>query len=164
MNATPESMDLSPEEAARALSGIRATQARAVRTTPWFPTWFVVGIGLSVTLIQVSADPLTPVPLRIACAVLAAAGIAGSSIAIGRSGRMRAHRSVISAAGMLGYTGWLLALIACTVAAAVFLTLSGVPYGATYACLGMTAAMALTGPLVARWISGRNAAKIERGR
>jgi hypothetical protein len=163
MNATPESMDVSPEEAARALSGIRATQARAVRATPWFPTWFVVGIGLSVTLIQVAGDPLTPLPLRIAGIVLAAAGITGCSIAVGRSGSMRAHRSVHDAAGIIGYIVWIMLLVGLTVAFALILGTREVPYAATWACLAMTAVMGLTGPLLARWISRRNAAKIERG-
>ncbi|MBG0815145.1 hypothetical protein [Planomonospora sp. ID82291] len=163
MNATPESMDLSPEEAARALSGIRATQARAVRSTPWFPAWFVVGIGLSVTLIQVASDPLTPLPLRIAGIVLAVAGITGCSIAVGRSGSMRAHKSVLDMAGFAGYMVWVFSLVGLTVAFALFLAAREVPYAATWACLTLTAVMGLTGPLLARWISRRNAAKIERG-
>ncbi|WP_449064958.1 hypothetical protein [Planomonospora algeriensis] len=163
MNTTPESMDLSPEEAARALSGIRATQAQAVRATPWFPIWFPVGLGLSITLIQASSDSLTPVPLRIAGIVLAVALLTGVSIAVGRSGRMRAHKSVVDTGAVWGYMAWVLGITLPGVALGIFLGLRGVAYGPAFTFLGVTAILGLTGPLVARWVSRRNAAKIERG-
>ncbi|GIH91387.1 hypothetical protein ACFFMN_30945 [Planobispora siamensis] len=164
MNDTSREADLSPEEAARALSGIRATQARAVRSTPWFPTWFVIGIGLSITLIQFAADPLTSLPLRVAGLVLAVAGITGCSIVIGRSGKMRTHKSVVEAGGLLGYFVWVIALVIFAVALALVLAALDIPYAATWACLAMTAVMGLTGPILARWISRRIADKLERGR
>ncbi|GGS65024.1 hypothetical protein GCM10010156_24920 [Planobispora rosea] len=163
MNTTPHDAHISPEEAARTLSGIRATQARAVRSTPWFPAWFVVGIGLSVTCILASSDPATPVPLRVAGILLAVAGIAGCSIALSRGGSMRAHKSVTDAAGLVGYFVWVFAIAGLTVAFALFLAFREVPFAAAWAGLAMTAVMGLTGPLLARWISRRNAAKIERG-
>ncbi|GAA3442098.1 hypothetical protein [Planomonospora venezuelensis] len=164
MNTTPQNADLSPEEAARALSDIRATQARAVRSTPWFPAWFVIGIGLSVTCILAASDPLTPVPMRIAGIVLATAGITGCSVAVGRSGSMRAHKSVTDAGGLIGYFVWVLSIVGLTIPFALFLAWRDVPYAAACAGLAMTAAMGLTGPFLARWISGRNASKIERGK
>ncbi|MBG0833411.1 hypothetical protein HS041_37560 [Planomonospora sp. ID67723] len=165
MDATPQHTDPSPEEAALALSGIRATQARAVGSTPWFPTWFVVGIGLSVTCILAASDPFAPIPipLRIAGMVLAMAGIAGCSVAVGRSGSMRPHKSVTDAVGLIGYFVWIFSIAGLTVAFTLFLGSLEVPFASACAGLAMTATMGLTGPLLARWVSRRNASKIERG-
>lgn len=48
--------------------------------------------------------------------------------------------------------------------AARSLAASETAYAATYGCLAMTAFMAVTGPLVTRWISWRFAARVEGGR
>ncbi|WP_113699741.1 hypothetical protein [Nonomuraea lactucae] len=88
---------MNPDEAARSLAAIRETQTKAIRSQPWFPTWYVVGVGAFVTGVQAVTEPA---PLD-------------------------------------------------------------VPYARTVAALAMTVSMAVTGPMVAWWISRRMARKIE---
>ncbi|MEV7009699.1 hypothetical protein [Streptosporangium sp. NPDC051022] len=156
-------MSVSPEDAARALSDIHATQARAIRSEPFFPTWFVTGVALFATGVSFLSEPGTP-PLTTGVGVVVlTAALVAMVFGLARGGRMRAHRSLITRTAMTGYLCWVLASVAVALLVALPLGTREVAYAGTYGCLAMTAFMTATSPLVARWISRRIAGAIHEG-
>ncbi|MCT9932558.1 hypothetical protein N5079_20365 [Planotetraspora sp. A-T 1434] len=154
---------MNPQEAAQSLADIRRTQAKAVGSQPWFPTWYMVGVGLFVTGAQLVTEPGTPAVVMAAGGGVLAVGLGALIARLVTSRRMTAHRSVLSAAGMAGFALWLALSIGPALALALWMSTREVAYARTYAALGMSAFMALTGPYVARWISRQMAMKIEKG-
>src|SRR3954452_22162585 len=73
--ATPEEPSVNADEAAQSLATIRCTQTRAVRSQPWFPTWYVVGVSLFVAGMQLVTEPGVPGPLSGGVAVLLCAAL-----------------------------------------------------------------------------------------
>jgi hypothetical protein len=151
---------MNPEEAAQNLATIRRTQAKAIGSEPWFPTWYAVGVGLYVTGIQCVTEQGTPVPVTVGGAVLLSAALGALIALLVKTRRITAHRSLLSSA-VIAFTTWLLVAIAITFVLALVFESREVAYGRTYAALVMTAWMAATGPFVARLISRRMARKIE---
>ncbi|ETK31183.1 hypothetical protein [Microbispora sp. ATCC PTA-5024] len=153
---------MNPDEASRSLATIRATQAKAVGSQPWFPTWYAAGVGLLVTGVQFVTEPGTPVPVTVAGGVALTAALGALVALLVKARRMTAHRSAVSPAGIAAFLVWLLASVGICLAIALRLDAAEVAYARTYAGLAMTGCMAATGPFVARWISGQMARKIEK--
>ncbi|MEZ0076738.1 hypothetical protein [Planotetraspora sp. GP83] len=154
---------MNPEEAARSLSAIRRTQAKAVGSEPWFPTWYAAGVGVFVTGAQFITEPGTPVSVIVGGGLVLTAGLGALIGRLVTSRRMTAHRSLTSPAGMVVFALWLCAGIGLCLALALWLASAEIAYARTYAGLVMTAFMAATGPYVARWISRQMVLKIEKG-
>ncbi|MFC6083942.1 hypothetical protein [Sphaerisporangium aureirubrum] len=164
MDATPEdAAHITPEDAARTLSEIRASQARLIRSRPWFPAWYTTGVGLYVTGIQFFTEPGTSVGvMRTGIGVLTVALI-GLVLALVLLGHQRPHRALVTWRVLGIFGAWLVtALVLCFVLA-LALSAVEVPYARTFAALVMTVYMAVTGPPVARRITRRMAATIEAG-
>jgi hypothetical protein len=154
---------MNPDEAARSLATIRETQTRAVRAQPWFPTWYVVGVCLFVTGIQVVTEPGVPGLLSAGAGVLLCAGLGALVAALVKTRRMTAHRSLQSAGGFAVFGGWLALCVGICMALALRLAAAEIAYARTYAALAMTAFVAATGPFAARGISRLIARRIEKG-
>ncbi|GAA2913894.1 hypothetical protein GCM10010517_80440 [Streptosporangium fragile] len=154
-------MNISPEDAARSLADARTTQARALRAEPSFPAWFTTGVALFATGVTFATEPGTAPAVTVTVIVALTAALVAMTLKLALGSRMRAHRSVIERGAMLGYAGWVLSSVAVAFAVAFPLAGAEVRYAGTYGCLVMTAFMAATGPLVARWISRRLAARVE---
>ncbi|WP_169948780.1 hypothetical protein [Microbispora sp. H11081] len=144
---------MDPEEAARSLATIRQTQVKAVRSQPWFPAWYGVGVGLFVTGVQFVTEPGTPVPVTVITSVLLCAGLGALIAAFVRTRTMTTHRSLMRADAIAVFAVWLLLSIGICFAVAFRLSAAEVAYARTYAGLVMTAFQLVTGPLVGRWVS-----------
>ncbi|GAA4565425.1 hypothetical protein [Planotetraspora kaengkrachanensis] len=154
---------MNADEAARSLATIRDTQTRAVRSQPWFPTWYVVGVALFVTGIQFVTEPGMPVAVGGVFGVLLVAALGALVGVFVKTRRMTAHRSLLSPGEFVLFGVWLAACVALCLVLALRLQAAEIAYARTYAALVMTVFMAATGPLVARGISRRIARNIERG-
>ncbi|WP_248963679.1 hypothetical protein [Sphaerisporangium perillae] len=164
MSASPEDAAyISPEDAAHSLHEIRAAQAKMVRARPWWPGWYTTGVALYVTGMQYCTEPGTTPAVQVTGITLLSLVLAGLVAAMALSSRQRPHRSLVTPAVLGAFGAWLLVGIALCMVLALALSGAGISYGRTYAGLAMTAYMAVTGPLVARWITRRMAATIERG-
>ncbi|MET8144657.1 hypothetical protein ABZU32_30510 [Sphaerisporangium sp. NPDC005288] len=155
--------DITPEEAARTLREIRESQARVIRARPWFPPWYTTGVALFVTGMQVLTEPGTPGAVTATGIVVLTLALAGSVGAVVLFERQRPHRSLITASALVSFMAWVAVCVGLCLAVALSLSGAGVPYARTYAGLAMTAFMAVTGPLVGRWITRRIAAAVEAG-
>ncbi|MGI5154691.1 hypothetical protein [Microbispora sp. CA-102843] len=154
---------MNPEEAARSLATIRQTQAKAVRSRPWFPTWYVVAVGLFVTGVQFVTEPGTPVPVTVITGVLLAAGMGALIAVFVRTRAMTTHRSLMRVDAVAVFVLWLLLGIGMCLAVAFRLHAAEVAYARTYAGLVMTAFQLVTGPFVGRWVAALLARGIENG-
>jgi hypothetical protein len=156
-------MSISPEDAARALSGIRGVQAQAIRSEPFFPAWFTVGVALFATGVSFFTEPGTsPLTTATGIAVLTVA-LAAMVFRLARGTRMRTHHSLIKPETVSGYVCWVLVSVAVALAVALPLNAREVAYAGVQGCLAMTVFMAATGPLIARWMSRRTADAIRDG-
>ncbi|MFC7385862.1 hypothetical protein [Sphaerisporangium rhizosphaerae] len=155
--------DISPEEAARTLREIRESQARMIRSRPWFPAWYTTGVALFVTGMQFLTEPGTPGAATAAGIVVLTLALTGSVGALVLFERQRPHRSLVTGSILLWFMAWVAVCVGVCLAVALPLSGAGVPYARTYAGLAMTAFMAVTGPLVGRWITRRIAATVEAG-
>ncbi|MGW4643480.1 hypothetical protein ACWEN6_33530 [Sphaerisporangium sp. NPDC004334] len=154
---------ISPEEAARTLREIRESQARMIRARPWFPAWYPIGVALFVTGMQFLTEPGTPGAATATGIVVLTLALAGSVGALVLFERQRLYRSLVTASVLVTYIAWVAVCVGLCLAVALLLSGGGVPYARTYAGLAMTAFMAVTAPLVGRWISRRIAAAVEAG-
>ncbi|WP_432926037.1 hypothetical protein ACQPZZ_34570 [Microbispora sp. CA-135349] len=155
---------MNPEEAAQSLATIRRTQAKALRSEPWFPHWYTTGVGVFVTGGQFVTEPGTPIPVMIGGGLVLLTGMVILAFLMVRRRKMSAHRSLMTGSGSVAFAVWLVGSIALDIALTFWLTFAEVPYGRTYGALAMTVFMAATGPFVARWISDRMARRVESGR
>lgn len=156
-------MNLTPEEAAHSLAEIRQTQARAVRSRPWFANWYTTGVAVFVTGIQFVTEPGTPRAVAVIGAVLLSAGLGALIAVFVRTRPAVPHRSLMDTASMTIFATWLGAAVVLTLVLALILSAQEIAYARTYAGLAMTVFMAGTGPLVGRWITARMADKIMKG-
>jgi drug/metabolite transporter (DMT)-like permease len=161
--ATPEEPSVNADEAAQSLATIRDTQTRAVRSQPWFPTWYVVGVSLFVAGMQLVTEPGVPGPLSGGVAVLLCAVLGAMVAVLVKTRRMTAHRSLLPPGGFVVFGVWLAACVALCLILALRWHTAEIAYARTYAALVMTAFVAATGPLVSRGISRMIARKIEKG-
>ncbi|MDH2429829.1 hypothetical protein [Sphaerisporangium sp. TRM90804] len=165
MNTSPgDAPSITPEEAARSLAVMRASQARIIRGRPWFPGWYTTGVALHVTGIQFLTEPGTSRAVTVTGVIALTAALGGLVVALAVSRRQRPHRSLVTPGILAVFTAWVLLSMAVCWVLALGLTFAEVPYARTYAALAMTAFMAATGPIVARRITGHMAARIEAGR
>ncbi|WP_214412701.1 hypothetical protein [Sphaerisporangium fuscum] len=160
-DAPQDSPSLTPDEAARVLKEIRASQARVVGARPWWPGWYTTGVALYVTGVQFLTEPGTPAAVMAVGLTILTVLLTRLIVALVRGNRPQPHRSLVTAPVVAAFTAWLLSAVAACLVAAIWLSVSGLPYARTYAGLGLTVYMALTGPPVARWITRHMAAKIE---
>ncbi|MFC4587477.1 hypothetical protein [Sphaerisporangium corydalis] len=164
MDATPEDTAyVTPEEAARSLREIRASQARVVRARPWFPNWYTTGVALVVTGVQFFTEPGTSGAVAVAGLTTLVLVLLGLVAAMVFGNRQRPHRSLVTVKALFVFLVWVWTSVGVCLVAAVALAGAGVPYARTYAGLAMTVLMASTGPVLGRWITRRMAAKIEAG-
>ncbi|GII80264.1 hypothetical protein Sru01_52460 [Sphaerisporangium rufum] len=158
---------IGPEDAARVLREIRAGQARVVRHVgPWFPAWYVTGVGLFVTGVQYLTEPgtaMAPAVIGIIMLTLLLAGLVLLLVLVLRR-RHRPHRSLVSPGLVAAFVGWVLLAAGGCLVLALRLADAGVPYARAWAGLAMTVFLAATGPWVGRSITRRMAARIEAGR
>ncbi|MEO3810860.1 hypothetical protein ABGB17_17815 [Sphaerisporangium sp. B11E5] len=171
MNTTPEDAAhvtpqdtayITPEDAARTLNEIRTSQARLIRSRPWFPAWYTTGVALYVTGIQFLTEPGTPVAATSTGIAVLTLALAALVLTFAFRTRHRPHRALVTWKILAIFATWLATAIAlCLVLA---LALSDISYARTYAALAMTAYMTATGPLIARHITNRMAATIEAAR
>ncbi len=152
---------MDPEEAAQSLATIRQTQVKAVRSRPWFPTWYVVAVGMFVTGVQFVTEPGTPVPVTVITGVLLFAGMGALIAVFVRTRAMTTHRSLIRMDAMALFALWLFLSIVICLAVAFRLDATEVAYARTYGGLAMTAFQLATGPFVGRRISALLARGIE---
>lgn len=165
MTATPEDAPyITPEDAARTLREIRTSQARVIRSRPWFPAWYTTGVALYVTGVQFLTEPGTPMnTMTTGIAVLSAALLA-LVLTLAYRTRRRPHRTLVTPKILAVFAAWLVTAILLCLALALPLDAAGIPYARTYAALVMTVYMAATGSVVARHITDRMAAAIESAR
>ncbi|MEV4455292.1 hypothetical protein [Microbispora sp. NPDC049633] len=152
---------MNPEEAAQSLAAIRQTQAKAVRSQPWFPAWYAVGVGLFVTGVQFVTEPGTPVPVTVITGVLLCAGMGALIAVFIRTRTMTTHRSLMRADALAVFAVWLFVSIGICLAVAFRLSAAEVAYARTYGGLAMTGFQLVTGPFVGRWVSALLARGIE---
>lgn len=158
-------MDITPEEAARTLAQVHETQRRVLRAAPpMFPAWYPVAVWTFVTGIQfVTEIPptwwlLIAVPALTAGLVLAVLKFVRDV----RDTKLRPHSSVVDPWAWVGFTGWMVVTSLASVPLALWFVELGIAYPRTTMGVIMTAIVAITSPLLARWMSVRTARRAER--
>ncbi|MEU7912728.1 hypothetical protein [Microbispora bryophytorum] len=155
---------MNPEEAARSLTTIRQTQAKAMRSLPWLPTWFIAGIGLLVTGILCVSEPGTPIPMAVGGGILLCAAMGALIAVFARTRPMTVNEPAIRRAFSAVYLPWLFGgLVLCWVVSFA-LQAADVPYGMACGGVAMTAYFALGGRAISRRIARRVARRFEEAR
>ncbi|XVQ84777.1 hypothetical protein ACQP2K_39150 [Microbispora siamensis] len=155
---------MNPEEAARSLATIRQTQAKAMKSQPWLPTWFIVGIGLFVTGILFVSEPGTPVPVIVGSAILFCAAMGALTAVFAKTRPMTVNDPAIKRAFSAVYLPWLAGGILLGYAVSFPLAAAHVPYGMACGGLALTLYFALGSRAVSRAIARRAARRFEENR
>ncbi|WP_329080233.1 MULTISPECIES: hypothetical protein [unclassified Streptosporangium] len=157
-------MDITPEEAARTLDQVHETRRRVLRAAPpMFPAWYPVAVWGFVTGIQF----VTEIPsfrwLWVAVVALSAclAVAVLKFVKDVRNASLRPHPSVMDPWAWIGFTGWLVATGLGSALLALWLKDLDLAYPRTLMGVIMTVIVAITSPLLARWMSGRTARRAE---
>ncbi|MGJ6966030.1 hypothetical protein ACSDR0_29390 [Streptosporangium sp. G11] len=157
-------MDITPEEAERTLAQVHETQRRVLRAAPpMFPAWYPVAVWVFVTGIQFVTEIPPAWWLWIAVTALSA-GLAVAVLKFVRDVRnasLRPHPSVMDPWAWVGFTGWLVATGLVALPLELWLKELDVAYPRTLMGVIMTVIVAITSPLLARWMSGRTARRAE---
>jgi len=160
-------MDITPHEAAKALHEVHHTQRMALRSAPpMFPAWYLTAVWVSVTAIQAATEVLTGISAAIGVVV----AIIGLMVAVLKflhdlqNLPLRPHRSVVDPWAWAGLAGWIAGtMLLCFALLGVFLA-TGFGYPRTGAALLSLAVVAVTAPLLPRWMTMRTALRMERTR
>lgn len=157
-------MDITPEEAARTLEQVHETRRRVLRAAPpMFPAWYPVAVWTFVTGLQLVTEIPPARWLWIAVAVLSI-GLAVAVLKFVRDVRnanLRLHLSVMDPWAWAGFAAWLVVTGATAAPMALWLKELGVAYPRTLMGVIMTVIVAITSPLLARWMSARTARRAE---
>ncbi|MFF3442647.1 hypothetical protein [Streptosporangium sp. NPDC002721] len=160
-------MDITPEEAARTLDQVRETQRRVLRAAPpMFPAWYPVAVWAFVTGIQFATEIpptwwlLVAVPAMTAGLVLAVLKFVRDV----KNAKLRPHSSVVDPWAWVGFTAWMVVTGLASIPLVLWFTGVGLAYPRTLMGVIMTAIVAVTSPLLARWMSGRTARRAEAAR
>ncbi|GGM83987.1 hypothetical protein GCM10010106_33310 [Thermopolyspora flexuosa] len=160
-------MNISPEEAARALEEVERTRRRTLRNAPpLFPSWYLVAIWAGVAVVQFSTEVLTG-PVAWAGVLLTAAGYAAFMVKFFRDVSrwpMRPHRSLIDPMVWVAFGAWLVGGIVAGYALIAAFSAAGLAYPRTTASCCLLLVVAVTAPLLPRWMATRNARTAERRR
>ncbi|MEU7941651.1 hypothetical protein [Microbispora bryophytorum] len=155
---------MNPEEAARSLATIRQTQAKAMRSLPWLPTWFIAGIGLLVTGILCVSEPGTPIPMAVGGGILLCAALGALIAVFVKTRPMTVNEPAARRAFSAVYLPWLFGgLVLCWVVS-FGLQAADVPYGMACGGVAMTAYFALGSRAISRRIARRVARRFEEAR
>ncbi|GAA0828519.1 hypothetical protein ACFQVD_11090 [Streptosporangium amethystogenes subsp. fukuiense] len=157
-------MDITPEEAARSLAQVHETQHRVLRAAPpMFPAWYPVAVWIFVTGMQFVTEIAPAWWFWIAVAALSAGLVAAvlKFVSDVRNANLRPHSSMTDPWAWVGFTVWLVTTgLAGSVLALWFKEL-GVAYPRTVMGVTMIVIVAVTAPLLARWMSARTARRAE---
>ncbi|MEU4408845.1 hypothetical protein AB0F88_30375 [Streptosporangium sp. NPDC023963] len=157
-------MDITPEEAARTLAQVHETQRKVLRAAPpMFPAWYPVAVWAFVTGIQFVTEIPPAWWIGIAVPALSAALVLAvlKFVRDVRDAKLRPHSSVVDPWAWAGFTGWVLVTVVASAPLALWFTDLGLAYPRTLMGVIMTAIVAITSPLLARWMSGRTARRAE---
>ncbi|MFD1929912.1 MULTISPECIES: hypothetical protein [Nonomuraea] len=157
-------MHITPEDAAQSLAQIQQTQRRALRSAPpMFPSWYLVAVWVFVAGLQLFTEVTPPWALWIGVPVLSI----GLVVAIFRfvtdlrDQSLRPHPSVVDPWAWAGLAGWIVATALVSVAMTLGLGALGFAYPRTFMGVIMVAIVALTAPVLTRWMSERTARRAE---
>ena len=160
-------MNISPEEAARALEEVERTRRTTLRNAPpLFPAWYLGAVWAGVAAVQFATEVLTG-PARWGGVGLAVTAYVLFMIKFVRDVSrmpMRPHRSLIDRVTWLAFFGWLAICIAAGYALSAAFSAAGYAYPRTAAALCVFLVVFATAPLLPRWMSARAARRAERGR
>jgi hypothetical protein len=157
-------MQISPEEAAKALDEIARTRHRTLRNAPpLFPSWYLSFIWGGITVVQFATEVLHGPASWAGVAVV----LAALAVAVVKFLRdmfrlpMRPHRSVVDPWAWAGFAGWIVGTqVLCFALLAVF-GATGLPYPRTFSSLAVFAVALVTAPALPRWMALRNARRAE---
>jgi hypothetical protein len=157
-------MHITPEDAAQSLAQIQQTQHRALRSAPpMFPSWYLVAVWTFVAGMQLVTEVTTPWVLWIGAPALAIALAVAVVTFVHevRNQALRPHASVVDPWSWAGLAGWIVATSLGGVAMAFGFQALGVAYPRTIMGAVMVAIVALTAPVLTRWMSVRTARRAE---
>jgi hypothetical protein len=152
---------VNPEEAAQSLALIRQTQAKAIRTQTWLPTWFITGVGVLVTGVLVVSEPGTPIPVTICGGILLMAALGALTAVFAKTRPMTVSDPAMRRAFSAVYLPWLFAGIVLCWVASFALQAADVPYGMAGGGVVMTVYFALGSRAISRRIARRVARRFE---
>ncbi|MEV5411671.1 hypothetical protein AB0K60_22885 [Thermopolyspora sp. NPDC052614] len=156
-------MNISPDDAARALADVKHTQHTALRSAPpMFPSWYLGAVWIVVTGIQFATEVLSG-PAAVIGVIVALIALFASVIKFIRDVNtmsLRPHRSIVDPWAWVGFSAWLIATIGLSFALLAAFIAVGFPYPRT-GCTLLTAVVVLfTAPWLPRWMTMRTARRL----
>lgn len=156
-------MNITPDDAAQALAQVDETKRRALRAASPIPASYPVAVWILVTGSMFATEVTSGWWLWIAVTALSISlPIAVFTFVRDiRNANMRPHPSLIDPGAMAGYAAWMIGTGFGGVMLALWLKGLDIAYPRTLMGVIMTAIVAATAPLLARWMSRRTAHRAE---